>query len=239
MQPSKTRINRAGDLLRRFWLGQRLADPEVAEALDLVASCRQTHAYPLTLVTVGLRQFVESEAETVVVGQRLKRMDRILQKLVRFPRMKLARMQDIGGCRAVLADAREVDAVAARIRRNWRVAREGDHRDAPEATTGYRAVHLIVEREAPEDDEPRLIEVQLRTRGQHLWAEEVERVAAQTGFGLKDGKGPDDLLEFFRTAADLIALTETEGPAAEDVIERYERYRTLRTAVSRYLGPSS
>jgi hypothetical protein len=37
------------------------------------------------------------------VGQRLKRELQIIDKLARHPGMKLARMQDIGGCRAVLS----------------------------------------------------------------------------------------------------------------------------------------
>jgi len=238
MEPSKERINRAGDLLRQFWVGKRMADAEVEESLELVGSYRQAHAYPLTLVTMGLRQFVERESENVTVGQRLKRMDRILQKLVRFPRMRLARMQDVGGCRAVLGSPAEVDAVANRIRSNWQVAWERDHRDSPE-TTGYRALHVMVTRSAPDEGTPRMIEIQLRTQGQHVWAEEVERVAARTGFDLKDGRGPEQLLEYFRVAAELITLTEPGKPPAPDVVRATnERLQALRAAASRDLGPS-
>lgn len=238
MEPSKERINRAGDLLRELWVGKRLADVDVDEALELVGAYRQAHAYPLTLVTMGLRQFVEREAENIAVGQRLKRMDRIIQKLVRFPRMKLARMQDVGGCRAVLASPSEVDTVAERIRRNWEVARERDHRDGPDVT-GYRALHIIVARSAPDEGTPRVIEIQLRTQGQHVWAEEVERVAARTGFALKDGGGPDELLEYYRVAAELIALTEPgSSPAPDAVMAANERFEALRAAASPYLGRS-
>lgn len=238
MEPSKERINRAGELLRRFWVAERLADAEVEDALELVGSYRQAHAYPLTLVTMGLRQFVERETDRVTVGQRLKRMDRIIQKLVRFPTMKLARMQDVGGCRAVLASSAEVDAVADRIRRNWEVARERDHRQSPEAT-GYRALHLIVTRSAPDEGTPRLIEIQLRTRGQHVWAEEIERVAARTKYPLKDGRGPEELLEYYRVAAELIALTEPgELRAPDAVLAANERFEAVRAAAAPYLGRS-
>ncbi|MGH2986409.1 MAG: RelA/SpoT domain-containing protein [Solirubrobacterales bacterium] len=214
-----------------------MADTDVDEALELVGGYRQAHAYPLTLVTMGLRQFVERETENVAVGQRLKRMDRIIQKLVRFPKMRLARMQDVGGCRAVLASPSEVDAVADRTRRNWEVARERDHRERPDAT-GYRALHFIVARAAPEE-RPRMIEIQLRTHGQHVWAEEVERVAARTGFALKDGRGPDELLEYYRVAAELIALTEPgQSPVPDAVTAANERFDALRAAVSPYLGRS-
>jgi hypothetical protein len=38
-----------------------MTDAEVDEAREVVGAYRQAHAYPLTLVTMGLRQFVERE----------------------------------------------------------------------------------------------------------------------------------------------------------------------------------
>lgn len=46
-------------------------------------------------------------------------MERILEKLVRMPAMDLTRMEDIGGCRAVLQNPDEVDGVLRRIRNRW------------------------------------------------------------------------------------------------------------------------
>lgn len=238
VEASNEQINRAGGVLRAFWRGERMADAEVEAARELVAGFRREHAYPLTLVTVGLRQFVEAVQPDAPVGQRLKRMDRILEKLVRFPEMKLARMQDVGGCRAVLRDPDAVAAVAARIRRNWDVKRERDHRVTPEETTGYRALHLIVSRTAPGQKRSRLVEIQLRTSGEHLWAEEVERVAARTRFALKDGRGPAELLEYFCVAGEVIHLSERKEPPIAELGERYGRYKALRAAVRDYLRPS-
>lgn len=231
---SKASIDRSGKLLRGFWRGDRLADAEVADALELVAAFRQAHAYPLTLVAVGLRQFVERDASTGVVGQRLKRMDRILQKLVRFPSMRLARMQDIGGCRAVFAGPDEVEMVAARVRRNWEVTAEKDRRRDSPGPMGYRALHLVVARAAPASGEQRSIEVQLRTRGQHLWAEEVERVAWLNRLPLKDAQGPEELIAYFEVAADIIEQRE-RGPANEVDSDLIERHALLRRRVLGYL----
>ena len=84
-----------------------------------------------------------------------------------------------------------------------------------------------------------MIEIQLRTQGQHVWVEEVERVAARTGFALKDGRGPEELLEYYRVAAELIALTEPGYPPARDAVRAAnERFEPLRAAAARYLGPS-
>lgn len=70
---------------------------------------------------MGLRAMVKAESDTVVVAQRLKRMDRILGKLVRMRDTKLTRMEDVGGWRAVLGDDDVVSAALERIRRRWKV----------------------------------------------------------------------------------------------------------------------
>jgi hypothetical protein len=58
------------------------------------------HVQPLT--RAGLRYFVAEAADgSVIVGQRLKRLETIHDKL---ERMSLSRMDDLGGCRAVLPD---------------------------------------------------------------------------------------------------------------------------------------
>ncbi len=183
------------------------------------------HGYPLRKVTVGLRQFVQSETETVNVAQRLKRMDRVVDKLARFPTMRLSQMEDVGGCRAVVQDADEVQRVARRMRRRWDIVATHDYRDEPKPS-GYRALHYVVRRDG------RLIEIQLRTVTQQVWAEAVETWSARTGFNLKDQEGPEELLEFFRLAARGIALDEAGEPADEALEREFER---LRGRVGRYL----
>ncbi len=94
----------------------------------------------------------------------------------------------------------------ARIdRRKWNVADEQDYIARPK-DTGYRAHHVVVLR----DD--RLIEIQLRTSGQHRWAEEVEALGSRTGFNLKDGQGPKDLLDYLERAAYATDLQERGQP---------------------------
>jgi ppGpp synthetase/RelA/SpoT-type nucleotidyltranferase len=87
---------------------------------------------------------------------------------------------------------------------------------APKAT-GYRAVHTVVRRDG------RLIEIQLRTLGQHRWAESVERLGSRTGHNLKDGQGPEDLLEYLRESAYLMAMAEEGKPIDSDDLGRVNR----------------
>jgi len=200
-------------------------------------------AGPLKKVTVGVRQFVVRESKTllvdaatgrdvVAVGQRLKRAPQIVNKLARFPHMRLSQMDDVGGCRAILDDRDEIDAVIRRMRKNgWEIRRTDDYIADPKPT-GYRAVHVIVRRDG------RLVEIQLRTSGQHEWAEAVDRTALRVDgpldvgpHGLKDGHGPPELLLYFEQAAYAIALEES-GQAVDEAFD--QRFSELREQVRPY-----
>lgn len=217
---SKGEVNRAGNLLagREGALEDAEDIAHWRHAQDVAQHFRACHSYPLDKVAMGVRQMVATETggDPRSIGQRLKRFPQMVHKLRRHPKMALARMQDIGGCRALLSDHDELRRVARRLRRQWRIPdnRVSDYITEPQPVTGYRSVHLITERDG------RQIEVQLRTEGQQAWAMSIEQVAGTTGWPLKDGEGPDDVLRYFRTAAALIAAQE-EGrdPDPADVEE--------------------
>lgn len=77
-------------------------------AAETVWEYRATFNYPLTRVNANVRHYIKKAGCEVVVAQRLKCLPRIIEKLVRYPRMRLTQMQDVGGCRAVLPDQRAV-----------------------------------------------------------------------------------------------------------------------------------
>ena len=188
---------------------------------------RASIGYPLQKVTVGVRQFVARESSEVIVAQRLKRMPTILDKLGRESTMQLSRMQDVGGCRAVLpGGASEVEGVLRRIERRCDVRRVYDYNNRPKPT-GYRGVHVIVLRDERE------IEIQLRTPDQHDWALAVERLGARLGTSLKDGQGPTELLAYLQVVAELIALNERGLDPDAGLLVAMER---LLPRVRSYLG---
>jgi putative GTP pyrophosphokinase len=107
---SKTKVNRAGTFFAervrlaaegRRAIGEQRAD--VVEALEIIEWWRGKHAKPLSRVAANLRYYAAEEGKPVV-AQRLKRVPTIAGKLLREPGMKLARMGDIGGVRAVIPD---------------------------------------------------------------------------------------------------------------------------------------
>jgi hypothetical protein len=68
-------------------------------AIITIDEYRRMHARPMAAVTMGIRSMVRTtrRQDDIRPGQRFKRFDRILNKLVRFPRMRLSQMEDIGG----------------------------------------------------------------------------------------------------------------------------------------------
>lgn len=217
---SKTQVDKAGRYIRKVIKRDLPGEAtDLMEAIVVILDYRGTYQSPLKKVTVGVRQFVQRESSEIIVGQRLKRLPQILDKLSRFESMRLTQMEDIGGCRAILpGGAPEVHGVLRRIRKNWDVVDIQDYVSNPK-DTGYRAVHGVVLRDE------RMIEVQLRTPGQHEWAEAVERTAARTGFRLKDGRGPADLVEYFRRAAYAIALDERGETPGEGFDREFQNLR--------------
>jgi putative GTP pyrophosphokinase len=210
VSPSKVRVTRAGERLRAARLGEpQLPPDEYAAERAIVETFRAEHAQPLTRVAAGLRYYVIQEAgghATIErpVGQRLKAMPTILDKLIRHPKMELARMHDIGGCRGILPDQNAVDRVIERLQaqRRWQLRpKVWDYVTQPKAD-GYRAKHLVAIKDG------KLIEIQLRTIVQHRWAELVERFDRTHRLNLKTGRATAENTALFADLSELLRLQE-------------------------------
>jgi RelA/SpoT family protein len=76
------------------------------------------------------------------------------------------------------------------------------------APSGYRGLHLVYPYRSQGDEDRNLdglrIEVQIRTRLQHVWATAVEMVGNLRGESLKSGEGSPEWLELFRLAGHVV-----------------------------------
>lgn len=110
---------------RRDQIAQSIAD------MGLVEGWRELHAAPLRATSANLRHYVRPRSSNasanVSVTQRLKKFSTILDKLDRYPKMQLTRMEDVGGVRAILPSQHAADEVARRLRKNWTVHRFRDY----------------------------------------------------------------------------------------------------------------
>ena len=166
---------------------------------------------------MGLRSCLTTEGFDVDLSRRLKRLPTIEDKLRRLPEMKLATMQDIGGCRAVLKTQEQIQRVVERfcansLRRNGRPDKIRDYVASPK-TSGYRAIHIYTRYHG------RRIEVQLRTRAQDSWAKMVEDVTSKTGVDFKNGDGPEEVHGQLRRLSTLLSMREPGQPYTEDLMD--------------------
>jgi hypothetical protein len=222
---SKSRVNKAG---------RALADAADADAPELrtdsvvIDEWRALHGEPMYWMAESVRGRLSRVLRHVAVGQRLKRKHQIVAKLKR-ENIKLARMQDVGGCRAVIETSPEVILAADRSKRcgpYYEILRQSDYREGGRADTGYRALHLIAVREG------RQIEIQLRTVRQQAWAEAVERAANRSQFDLKSGVGPAEMLEYFRLASDALHNLDM-GKSVPNALRT--KLRALETVVREHM----
>jgi putative GTP pyrophosphokinase len=210
---SKSQVNRAGEIL-----AERVVAPDDEQfwASLVLANWRACHAYPMNTFQATLRMKLKTIDQSAIVAQRLKRAPSIVLKLQRFEGMRLARMQDIGGLRAVVGSI-------ARVRKLEEAYRDGQFKhelagsknyiDEPKED-GYRSIHLVYRYRndrAPEYDGLSL-ELQLRTRIQHAWATAVETMGTFLGQALKSGQGDGAWRGFFTTASAGLTLFERTAP---------------------------
>jgi ppGpp synthetase/RelA/SpoT-type nucleotidyltranferase len=222
-----SRVNRAGQRIRRIARGQVTDSEGLAAAIDTLVGFRALHAIPLQTATRGLRSAVTSERRPVQVSQRLKRVPTIIDKLLREPTLPLSRMQDIGGCRAILPTIPDIRAVQERLARPSRV-RElvavSDYIEDPR-DSGYRGVHVIMLYRG------RIVEIQLRTPAMHEWAATVERLTDRYGEDYKGAWHPV-VGPFLAVVSEAMSIEESGGSVRASLVTEVDRQRII---MARYL----
>jgi hypothetical protein len=214
---SKKQVNRAGEFLAAEGdkhLGEFSASLSVAEWW------RVTHVHPMRVYFLLLGRVAKLIDPKVTVSRRLKRMKSMVLKLSRNPNMQLARMQDVGGCRAVMESIEQVKQFVEPFRElletgNRQKSEESDYIARPKQD-GYRSIHVVVKYQPKSNRyamfSDRRIEIQIRTRLQHAWATAVETVDFFLNQNLKLGGGDLKWRRFFALAATVFATEESCPP---------------------------
>ncbi len=194
---------------------------------------KQQHAVPFSRVAAALRYHVMKEEGQVNgridVAQRLKKRDTIIDKLHRFPNMKLTQMHGIGGVRATLPSPACVKSVSRRLQKTWTIRKTRDYIAEPKAS-GYRAIHHEVKRGSL------TIEVQLRTERQHGWANQVEDDGRALGTGYKFGFGAEEMQEYYESMGRAFAVLD-RGEALSKELQ--EELRSRYAGRPPFTGPPS
>jgi len=191
------------------------------QMIAILSNWRAAHAYPMQKNFIYLRKKARLIDSKTVLVMRLKRLPTILDKLERFPKMGLDRMQDIAGCRAVVRDLetakRLKNSILKGSSRN-KVHRVYDYVHAPK-DDGYRGYHLVTKYGGTVSTFKNLaVEIQIRTAMQHAWATSVEIVDSFTKLQLKTRKTKNDWAKFFRLVSILFARREDSSSVDDDKV---------------------
>jgi hypothetical protein len=172
---STNQIDKLGGRLR---VAQTIASADRALLEQLLGD----HA----LATAEIQRFL-TDRLGLETSSRVKREAGIVEKLRRQPSLPLSRMWDLGGVRVV----REMTRAEQDDLRDQIVAvladpaiRVLDRRASPRH--GYRAIHVITQAQGCR------IEIQVRTRLQHYWAELIETFAGRWGRQVRYGEPPHE-----------------------------------------------
>ena len=235
---ARREVDAAGAYLSRWWSRNFESDGEydtdrVAEAFAIMNNWRSSHSFPLNTFQTTLRGKARAVFADSVVAQRIKRVPSIMLKLDRFPSMKLSQMQDIGGCRAVVGSAAQVvrlrNTYVQRSNLRHVLVREKNYIEHPKPS-GYRGIHLVYRyfSDRSRDYEGHQIEMQLRSRIQHVWATAVETAGTFLERSLKSSEGPEEWLNLFALASSAFAIKEQRPPVPGTPAGRGEIRKLLK-----------
>lgn len=206
---SKQAINRAGEALRTGSLSN--------DQVPALERWRIAHKQVINTFQSLLR--ARSRGRDIEVAQRLKRRSTIVDKLSRYPRMQLVRMDDVAGCRLIFPSIAALTAFRKELHRaNFNHVRKNDavkyNYIASPTERGYRGIHDIYEYRARKnrstDCNGLLIELQYGTQLQHAWATAVEVVTQLTENEPKFNRGDPRHIRLFCLASEILARVHEE-----------------------------
>jgi putative GTP pyrophosphokinase len=223
---SKSRVTRAGAAVRE-------GNPTLDD-LAVIDTWRAAHRAVLNTFQAILR--IRAKDASVVVAQRHKRKRTIFDKLRRLPRMELARMDDIAGCRLIFRTIDELHVFRAKIHkarfkhRLRNTAEKYDYITDPK-DTGYRGIHDVYEYDVNSDHgkdyKGLFVELQYRTFVQHAWATAVEVIGIITESQPKFQEGDDRYERIMVLASEILARTAEEMKSClpemsdEELLQRF------------------
>src|SRR5215213_2293568 len=184
---SKAQIDRLGDRLRKG----NLTDSD----LRLLDEYRRSFTSAYEKV-VGL---IRRELEVDPTGRPAKSTTSIGEKL-RRESIRLSQIQDISGCRLIVAEIADQDFMVAALSKLFPTSAVIDRRQKP--SHGYRAVHVVA------TIQKRAVEIQVRTALQQLWAELSEKLSDLVDPAIKYGGGSESIQRILTKVSALVIRQE-------------------------------
>lgn len=215
---TKSKVKKAGENIRKC--------KNIEESTEIIRNFRAAHLYPLMIIKNLLDKHTKKTEVNALIARRLKRLPTIIDKLQRKTldgktpnSIAVSNMCDIGGCRVIVDNKDELNRLFSSLKSSL-AGKRTKHKLKYDANyiqnkkpTGYRSIHLIYEcfdKDDGHDWKGFKIEVQLRTKLQHLWATTVEVVDLCEGKSLKTNPFDSDpnWIEYFNIMSDFLALED-------------------------------
>lgn len=212
---SKRKIDNIGDKLK---LDQDLNKEELKQLLSWRNSFSSTLDYYHSKLKNKL-----NHNDISILARRLKRIESIQIKLKRFKTMRLSTLQDVAGLRVVLKDEASLIEAYSKLRglpTKHKLKRLDDYHNNPK-NDGYRGVHLIYQNE-----NSNMVEIQLRTQLEHIWATAVETYGELQNTSFKTGSGNKEWKEFFAFLSSYFAIKENCSPSQEHITMSQKQIRS-------------
>jgi len=217
LEYTKQQINSAGRVLR----SNTYLTNGVDNAMTILDYWRAVHSHPMQVFYVRLRRLSKKLDKDSFASQRLKRAYSIFVKLRRKyhghrPSMDLYQIQDIAGCRTTLSNVglvkKLVEESYIKGELKHKLVKKNDYIEKPKED-GYRGMHLIYSYNSDKERKKKynglLVEVQIRSRIQHLWATAVETTGLFTREAIKSSEGSPEWIEFFKLVSSAFARMES------------------------------
>ena len=228
---SKNQVNKAGDVL----ISSGSSQEELNSAIDVLTNWSSSHSFPLHTFAVRLKRVSKQIDSSAIVTRRLKRVSSILNKLKRdqTSKMKMSRMQDVGGCRSVLPSIDKVNKLVELYEKSrglkHKLSNKKDYIKNPKPD-GYRSFHLVYKYYSDKSKEydGLLIEIQIRTNLQHYWATAVETVDHFTRQAIKSNEGEKEWMDFFKLVSSAFANMEKTSAVPNTPTDKNELRKQIQ-----------
>jgi ppGpp synthetase/RelA/SpoT-type nucleotidyltranferase len=177
-QTTSSRIYTKGDYKRLSDRIRKNPSDIASTDYEMLQALRLTYKDSLAIVFNTLDKLAHGIDKDCVCTYRIKRIESIISKLLRFPNMEVQRVADIAGCRCIMTNTNQAITLFEKIKKTQNklpFTIKGDPKkhnyiDHPKED-GYRSIHLNVQLN---DENKKVIEIQIRSLEHHNWATLVE-----------------------------------------------------------------
>lgn len=204
---------------------------------EMLQYLRTSYKEPLSITFNFIEKLAHKVDSDSVCTYRIKRIESIVSKLRRFPKMHVNRAEDIAGCRCILTSEEKVYELFNLILKKEKQlpfeiqGKINDYISSPKES-GYKSIHLNVCVKGTN----KRIEIQLRSLLHHSWATLVETTDLLYGLKLKE-IGQDSNEELFNLhyllSKEITTLSISEMHEIADTVISYKYIQTLGNVYAR------